>query len=330
MRRRIMTTWCLTAAMAQLAFAQPAPIPPDRQITARVERHLAAPTEQPMHMPTDVAVDAAGRVYVADGVNNRILRFNPQGGLDAVITQAGSERLNRPVGIAVGPEDRLWIADTGHHRVLVVGSTGELLERIELPAENGGHAADPTDLTITPDGKRTYIIDNDNHHLLIRDNETGTFAPAMGGMGEGLGKFRYPFMVCIAADGYVYVSEVIGSRLQRISSEDRWAGQVGRWGVELGALYRPKGVAADGANRLFVSDSTLGVVQVFGGRGNVLGVVTDETGSPLRFEHPMGMCFDADGRLYVVELRANRVAVVALAEPAAPAPGAAPSGKEAR
>jgi sugar lactone lactonase YvrE len=105
---------------------------------------------------------------------------------------------------------------------------------------------------------------------------------------------------------------VIGSRLQTISPTDRWAGEIGRWGIELGQLYRPKGVAADAKGRIFVSDSTTAVVQVFGPRGALEGVLTDKDGAPLRFQHPMGLSFDRKGQLYVVELAANRVAVVSL------------------
>jgi sugar lactone lactonase YvrE len=119
-------------------------------------------------------------------------------------------------------------------------------------------------------------------------------------------------MICIAPDRYVYATEAIGARVQRISPADLWAGQVGRWGVELGQLYRPKGVAVDRQGELYVSDSTLGVVQVFSPLSRLEGVLTDARGKPLRFDHPMGLCFDAGGRLYVVELRAHRVAVVAL------------------
>ncbi len=100
--------------------------------------------------------------------------------------------------------------------------------------------------------------------------------------------------------------------MQRLTSEDRWGGQIGKWGVELGQVYRPKGIAADGRGRLFVGDSTLGVVQVFSERGSLEGVLTDKDGRPLKFAHPMGMCLDKTGRLYVVELKQNRVAGVSI------------------
>jgi hypothetical protein len=104
----------------------------------------------------------------------------------------------------------------------------------------------------------------------------------------------------------------VGARLQLISADNRWAGQIGHFGVAMGDLYRPKGLAVDAAGRIFVDDSSMGVIQAFDDAGKLLGVVTDDAGQPLRFDHPMGMRFDTAGLLYVVELGASRVSVVTL------------------
>ena len=100
--------------------------------------------------------------------------------------------------------------------------------------------------------------------------------------------------------------------MQQLSAANRWGGQISQFGVALGDLYRPKGIAVDAKGRIFVGDSTLGVVQVFDDGGNLIGALTDDSGQPLRFAHPMGMRFDPAGSLCIVELSANRVAVVSL------------------
>jgi DNA-binding beta-propeller fold protein YncE len=284
-------------------------IPVEYRIEASVVMTLNGPTDQPMHMPTDVAVDRAGRVYVADGAHDRVVRFKPDGGFDGVIARDGEQTLSRPVGLATDARDRLWIADTGNHRLVVVSPEGTSTETIALPT--GTHPCDPTDLLVTPDGRRTYIVDNDNHRLLVRSNRDGVM-DSLGGAGEGLGRFQWPFMVCIGRDDDVFVSDVIGARVQRANARHQWTGQIGRWGVELGRLYRPKGVVTDPAGRLLVGDSTLGVIQVFSPNGPIAGVLTRPDGTPLRFDHPMGMTFDARGRLYVVELQAHRVVVITM------------------
>ncbi len=302
----------LICAFASAARADVS-IPADKRIASRVTRHLAAPADAPMHMPTDVAVDQHNRVYVADGVNHRVVRFSVDGALDAKWAPASSLQLMNPVGLAVDAQDRLWIADADASRIVVVSNEGALIEKIDLPARDDAHPFQPTDVAVTPDAKRAYMVDNENHRVVIRDNSAGTLT-VMGRFGESLGQFQWPFMVALGPDGYAYVTEAIGARVQRISPSDQWAGGIGRWGVALGQLYRPKGVVADAKGRVYVSDSTLGAVQVFESRGGLLGVLTEDAGRPIRFQHPMGLALDGRGLLYVVELRADRVAVVELPE----------------
>lgn len=290
------------------------PIPAENRIEAEIVRALTAPADRPMRMPTDVAVDRAGRVFVADGVNDRIVRFTKEGRLDLVMSEAGGRKLKRPVGLTVDATDRLWIADTGNRRVIVVGPDGKTIEAIDLPAPKEGRLVNATDIAITADGKLAYIVDSENHRVVVRDNTKGRLI-SMGRFGPAIGQFEWPFMICAGPGGYVYVSEVIGARVQRIAVPERWAGQEAPtegFGAALGQLYRPKGVAVDGRGRVYVSDSTVDAVQVFGPRGEMIGVLTDKQGLPVRFKHAMGMAFDTKGILYVVELGSDRVAVVSL------------------
>jgi DNA-binding beta-propeller fold protein YncE len=288
-----------------------APLPAGTRIPATVKTTLAV--ENPtLHMPTDVAVDASGYVYVADGARDRLVILNPDGKLRTATTQPAAQALKRPIGLAVDSRDRLWVADTDNHRLLVLASVAtQFVEAIALPEVDKKHAAAPTGVAVTPDLKRTYVVDNANHRLLIRDNATGDITP-IGKSGRAIGQFEYPFMTACGSGGDVYVVEAIGARVQILSARDQWAGSIGSWGVTLGQFYRPKGIAVDASGRIFVSDSTTNVVQVFDARGRVVGCLTRPDGTPLRFEHPMGMAFDRAGRLYVTELAANRVAVVAL------------------
>lgn len=301
-------------------------LPPGQVVRAAIVRTLSAPAEQPLRMPTDVALDGRGRVFVADGVHDRVVCLAADGGFIEVITAPGGSALRRPVGLASDADGNLWIADTGNHRVVVLDADGKLRDTLDPPKGDDDRPVDPTDVAVTADGKRTYVVDNDHHRIVIRDNASGRWT-SLGGPGRALGQFEWPFQIAIDSTGDVYVSETIGTRLQRISAADRWAGTVGRFGIQPGTLYRPKGLAIDRQRRVFVGDSTLSVVQVFEASGRFAGVLSDAQERPIRLAHPMGMCFGADGRLYVVELGADRVAVIEI-EGASPAPTRTPAVNE--
>ena len=304
----------LAAAMGAILAIGARPIPSDNRIPAVITRTIEAPRNHPMTMPTDVAVDALGYLYVADGVNDRVMRFTPRGNLDAILYGPKDSPLSQPIGVAIDRDGSLWIADTGNHRLVVRSPDGRDYKTIAIPAAAAEKKADPTGVVVRADGARTYVADCDNQRVLVLDNARGRWTP-LGEWGISLGQFRWPFMLAMGPEDHVVVTESVGARLQLISADNRWAGQIGHFGVAMGDLYRPKGVAVDPGGRIFVGDSSLGVIQAFDDAGKLLGVLTDFAGQPLRFNHPMGMRFDATGTLYVVELAANRIAVVALKTP---------------
>lgn len=301
-------------------------VPAEDALPAQVVRRVGIEGAGGLKMPTDVAVDSAGRVYVADGVNRRVVRFDASGQVDNIYRQAGDEAMVCPMGLFVDHADRLWIADSKAGCIWSYSSRQDSWSKIEL-GEVAGRRCDPTDVVLSEDRSRMYIVDNDSHRILLREVLSGE-TTVLGRFGESLGRFRWPFMIAVSLNNTVLVTEAIGARVQRITSQDKWAGVVGRWGVSTGGFYRPKGVAADTRGRIYVSDSTLNVVQVFDVLGRFLGVLTDEQRRPIRFEHPMGLWVDGEGLLYVTELKADRVAVIDIPQLRQLGEKAAADGKE--
>ncbi len=298
-----------------LALLAAAPVPSENAIPARVESTLSAPAgQETMRMPTDVALDSQGNVFIADGANARIVRFNARGDFLAPFKPA----VSAPTGLFIDHKDRLWVADSGNHRVLQLSAEGNIEQTFDLPPD-GNHPSKPTHLLLTSDDSRLYVVDNPNHRLLIRDQKIGHWRFA-GGPGKSLGEFQYPFMIAQGKEGALHITETIGTRIQTLMPDGQWAAPISGWGIALGQLCRPKGIAVDAKGRIFVSDSTLRAVQVFSPAGKLEGVLTDNKNEVLRFDHPMGMRFDVGGRLYIVELKANRVAIVTLAGRAGGAP----------
>ena len=107
-------TVCFSMMWIVVPLYGAAPIPVQNRIPAKVVKYLTATLDPPIHMPTDVAVDRQGRVFVAAGVEHRILRFSAEGKLEDTLRSFGDYQLNRPIGLALDAQDRLWIADSGN------------------------------------------------------------------------------------------------------------------------------------------------------------------------------------------------------------------------
>lgn len=313
---------CRSAVLQFLLLAAATPAGGGPIATALVE--FAAPDGlPPLRLPTAVAVGSDGVVYVLDGVHDRILRFRPDGAVAGALTEFGAERLNQPVGLRSTPDDRLWIADSGNGRVLLVRPDGTPERQIAIPPVAGGHPVDPTDVAPMSDGSAIWIADNENHRLVRFDLKSETWQ-TVGRLGVALGRFEYPFAVALTPGGDVVVTDVINGRAQLFNPRGEPQQNIGRYGVEPGEFHRPGGLAVDAAGRIWIADSVLGVVQVFRADGNLIDVLRDPAGAPLRLEAPLGLAFDRAGALYIVESRAHRVRKFAITEsdqPAAAAPG---------
>ncbi len=92
------------------------------------------PSQTSLSGPRGIAVDSYGNLYAADSGNNRVLRFPrpvAQTGIitaDTVIGQpdfntgaaggVGAATLRSPSSVALGPDENIFVADTGNNRVL--------------------------------------------------------------------------------------------------------------------------------------------------------------------------------------------------------------------
>lgn len=269
---------------------------------------------RPLKQPSGAVVGRDGRIYVVDGVNNRIAVFSPSGEFLYNFGKGGNEKgeLHFPLGIAVDKANRIYVADSGNSRVQVFTRDGESLYLIDLPRANTTKAPDPTDLIISEDGKVLYIVDNENHRLLYYNLSERKFTNIIGKMGMRGGEFRWPFSIALDKEVNQYIVDVINATVRVISPEGRFTIDIGKWGVNKGEFFRPKGVAVDSKGRVYVSDSFLGVVQVFDKEGRFLSVIGDDHGKIRKFVTPARLYIDKEDRLFVTEMFADRITVYKL------------------
>jgi DNA-binding beta-propeller fold protein YncE len=313
--RGVIVLLLVLAVSSPILLAQPSsPQQNTRTISTKNSTVLVGPPDSPLNMPSDAAVGRDGTLYVLDGVNNRVVAYNVEGQLQFQFGSRGGKlgQFVFPLGIATDPNGTVYVADSGNHRVQIFASNGRPLEAIDLPSAPSEVPPDPTDVAVDPARKRIYIADNDNHHILVYNLVSGRFDAVWGGPGMGERQFRFPFLMDISPQGYLLVVEPINTRVQVLNPAGKFVNFIGGWGIRPGQLFRPKGVATcDG--RVYVTDSYLGKIQVFDMRGGFLGVLADKTGEAMKLITPTGITVDAKRkRLYIVELKANRVCRVDL------------------
>jgi len=260
-----------------------------------------------MNEPSDVAVSKNGQIYIVDGVNNRVVVSNKRGEVLFTFGKKGSGngQMMFPLGIDIDDAGNVYLADSGNHRIQVFDSFGEYKSQISIPS-NEGVPADPTDLTVDESENRIFVVDN----ILVYNLNTFELLDTYGTPGIEKRQFRYPFLISSDKDGYLYIVDVINTRVQVLNSDGKFVQFIGGWGVKKGQFFRPKGVAVDSSNRVYVSDGYMGVIQVFKPNGEFDSVLSNSDKSDVKkFKTPVGIYIDNSNRLYVVEMFANRVSV---------------------
>jgi DNA-binding beta-propeller fold protein YncE len=172
--------------------------------------------------PIGVAIDAAGRVIVADTYNDRLRAIGPDGTVStlaahtapgAVDGETGQSPFTTPSGVAVDAAGQIYVADTGSGLVRRLDSAGTVTT---LGLYAGGLR--PIGVAVSPGGE-VYITDERGHILEI-DNEgaTRTIAGSAPGFRDGSGAdalFRNPAGVAVTARGRLMVADA-GNALVRL------------------------------------------------------------------------------------------------------------------
>ncbi len=272
----------------------------------RLLHELGGALADPLSLPTDVAVDSNGNLYIVDSGNNRIVVVDSTGRQTGQFAGEGDGdgQLQDPVGIGVAPDDSIYVADRGNHRLVWFSSDGAASRSI--PLQEGDEDVVPIDVAVSADGSELFVSANNSHRIVVYSRE-GTLLRGWGEEGNNPGQFRYPATLALAVS-VLYFVDVLIARILTFDFDGHATSSFGKLGAGQGTLFRPKGVAVDAAGRVYVSDSYLGVIQVFSTDGDFLHVLGDD-GVATQFENPVGLASSA-GRIVLAQMLPNTVLII--------------------
>lgn len=273
-----------------------------------------------------VAVDSQDRVYVFNRGDQPLMVFDRDG---RYLHGWGAGEFARPHGIAIGPDDALYLTDDLGHTVSKYTPEGKLLLRLGVrgrPSDTGATSIDfrtirhagppfhyPTNVALGPQGE-IYVSDGYGNARIHRFAPDGRLLGSWGAPGAGTGEFRVPHGIAVDSQGTVYVADRENSRIQLFSPAGEYVGA-------LDDIARPCQVAFDARGYMFVAElgyragmwpdtspptpeATGGRVSVFDARHQLVarwGGGRQPT-APGDFFAPHDICVDSRGDVYVAEV----------------------------
>ena len=306
-----------------------------------------------LNSPTGLAVDAAGRLYIADSGNNAIRRvaagvISTVAGVGGVPGNDGDggpavrARLNLPSGVAVDSAGNLYIADSAVNVIREVRIADGSIVTVAgngRPgfAGDGGPAASaqlwaPWGVATDPAGD-VFIADYYNYRVrkIGTDGNISTLA------GNGVSDYRgdggpasssqlaQPKAVAVDSSGNLYIADTFGNTVRKVTPDGTITtfagtglrGFSGDSGPATAAqLNRPRGLAVDSTGNVYISDTdnhrvrevtTDGNINTFAGTG-VAGFSGDGAGpASAELSSPSGLALDSSGNLYIADFGNNVV-----------------------
>jgi uncharacterized protein (TIGR03437 family) len=297
-------------------------------------------------LTSDVAVDAAGNIYLADSGNQRVREIS--GGIITTVAGDGasgfsgdggpavSAQLAFPSGVAVDAAGNLYIADSGNNRVRKV--SGGIITTVAGNGVSGfsgdggpatrGELAAPGAVAVDAAGN-LYIADTGNNR--VRKVSIGVITTVAGTGIEGFSgdggpatsaQMSFPDGVTLDAAGNLYVSdddrvrEVLGGIITTVAGSSVLGAFSGDGGAATSAnLYNPFGLAVDAEGNLYIADSSNcrvrkvsgGVISTVAGDGGFQ--FAGDGGPPVdaSLNSPQDVAVSAAGDLYIADFLNSRV-----------------------
>ena len=253
--------------------------------------------------PQGGVTDASGRVLVTDASRQAVRVFDPAQGFLTWETAAGLTRFVSPVGIAVAPDGRAFVADADLALVVELDRDGKPLRTL-----GRDRLQRPTGVAFDAEQGRLFVSDTHAHDVKVFDRE-GRLVRTLGRRGEGEGEFNFPTYLAYAR-GELYVSDTLNSRVQVFANGERHRLTVGTRGLYVGNLVRPKGVAVDSEGNIYVIESYYDHLLVYDREGRFLLSIGGLGRDVGQFYLPAGVWTDARNRVFVADMFNGRVVVL--------------------
>lgn len=191
------------------------------------------------YRPRGIAVAPDGTLYAVDKTG-RIQAFDASGTFRRQWSPPDVTN-GQPIDLTVGPDGRLYVADTHQYRILVYEPDGTLVRQWGREGRAPGEFIYPVGVALSPEGDLYVAEYGGNDRIQVFTTE-GEFLRQFGSYGEAPGQFRRPQDLAIVGDR-VFVLDSVNHHVDVFTKEGAYVSSWGAPGREPGQFSYPYGIA---------------------------------------------------------------------------------------
>lgn len=203
--------------------------------------------------PYDIAT-IKNKIYImdrGDGDNKILVIDLTKRSFDSLKLQAGG--FQEPAGIWVTHDGYAYVTDSKRKTVLVFDNRDELVRTYGKE----GELAKPLDVAVFEDS--VFVCDFDLQQIVVFDKKTGRAVRGIRGQAKDEEQIFRPTHITLDAQGNLFVTDAFNFRVLQFDASGNFVRTIG----SAGDFARPKGIAADNEDHLYVVDTAFENVQVF-------------------------------------------------------------------
>ena len=160
---------------------------------------------------------------------------------------------SEPNAVAVDPSGNIWVADSGHNRVLEFNKERKYVRQFGSEGSGEGQFRGIGGIATDASGD-VYVTGSSR---VQEFSPSGAYLRQFGSPGSGNGQFLYPSGIAVDSSGNVWVLDTFNYRVQEFSPSGAYLGQFGSKGTGNGQLGWASGLAFSGGN-LYVAEQLEG------------------------------------------------------------------------
>ncbi len=262
-----------------------------------------------LQRPQNGLVDSEGRILVTDVSRQAIYVFDKTDGKLNIWEMAEeNRRFEAPSAII----------EDGLGGFLVTDAELGLIVRLDrdgLPQEVFADdvVQRPVGLARHAETGRIYVADARAHSIKVL-NSDGSLLETWGQHGEASDAFNTPTYLSLFKD-QLYISDTFNARIKVLDLEGEVLKIIGKRGLYVGDLPRPKGVAVDTKGHIYVMESYYDHLLVYNQAGDLLLPIGGSGHGIGQFYLPAGVWTDQQNRVYIADMFNGRVAIFQYLDP---------------